>query len=73
MDYVREPSITLSFGDQAQLKPIIENGTIVDISVLNGGSGYNCAPDIVIDDRGGDGFGAIVVPVMGVNAGDLKL
>ena len=72
MNYVREPSITLSFGDQAQLKPIIENGKIVDISVQNGGSGYNCAPDIVIDDRGGDGFGAIAVPVMGVNAGDLN-
>ena len=56
-----QPQITLDAGVQAQLQPIISNGRIVQIIVLNSGSRYFSAPDLTIN---GDGIGAVLTAVI---------
>ena len=46
---------------QAQLKPIIDGGTISEVFVLNGGYGYNSAPTLKVS---GYGQNASVTPVI---------
>ena len=43
-------------------QPIVINGRIVSIAIINSGSGYTTAPEIVIN---GDGFGAIARAIIG--------
>ena len=47
--------------------PVIENGKIISMSVINGGEGYNVPPVIEIV---GDGQYATAVGVIGINAND---
>ena len=44
--------------DVAVLRPVIENGRIVDVTIVNPGRGYTIAPEIKINDS--KGFGAII-------------
>jgi len=55
----KKPNITIKTGKNAELKPIISNGRIVDVRVLNGGSEYYSIPEIVVT---GSGTGAILRP-----------
>ena len=48
-----QPTISLKSGTNAQLSPVVSNGKIEQVIILNGGSGYVSTPDIEID---GDGF-----------------
>jgi len=57
----RQPQITLIAGYEAQLEPVINNGQITEVLVLNSGIAYNSPPDLVIK---GDGVGAVITPVM---------
>ena len=52
-----QPQVTINSGSNCQLKPIIENGRIVQVIVQNSGSGYNSPPDV---DVIGDGVGAVI-------------
>jgi hypothetical protein len=61
INYRRQPSITVTNGENASLSPIISNGKIVDVLINNSGSGYNSIPDISIV---GDGSGASILPVI---------
>ena len=57
-----KPNITISRGRNAQFLPIINNGKIVDVQVLNGGIGYVSTPELSIEDT--EGTGAILRPVV---------
>ena len=58
-----KPRISLSKGKNSQLAPIISNGRIVDIQVLNKGSEYDSIPELRVEDPSG-GTGAILRPVL---------
>ena len=60
----RKPLVTLKNGKNASLKPVIENGEIIDINIENKGSEYFSVPDVVIEDPTGLGFGAQLRPVI---------
>ena len=57
------PEINIENGKNAELKPIIVNGKIERVSVVNKGSGYTSSPLVKIVD-GGSGTGASVRPVI---------
>ena len=59
LDY--QPQISLDSGIDAQLKPIISNGKVVQIIVLNSGSKYFSNPDLTII---GNGTGAVLTPII---------
>ena len=61
VNFNRPPLVTLISGSEAQLQPIVVNGTIVEILVLNRGKLYNSTPNIILT---GNGVGAVAVPVM---------
>ena len=57
----RSPSIIAVPGESAQCQPIINEGRIEEVLVLNPGRQYVSPPDLVID---GEGLGAVIVPVL---------
>ena len=61
INYHRKPFITYSQGKDSQLKPVVYNGGISEVIVMNSGSGYVSTPDLNII---GPGNGAILTPVM---------
>jgi len=61
INFERLPNITAGVGSDAQLLPIIKNGSIEEIVVENNGTGYFSIPDVLVN---GDGFGAVVTPVL---------
>ncbi len=67
INYDKQPLFALNSGSGAEVLPVISEGKIKEVFVTNGGSGYNCVPDLVIDDP--RGVGAILSPV--VNNGQL--
>lgn len=66
INFNKKPNIYILTGQGAQLQPIINDGKIIEVLVLNSGKFYNSPPDLIVD---GDGDGAILVPV--VNNGSL--
>ena len=63
----KKPLITVSQGDLAQLAPIIQNGRIDAVQILNRGSGYKSLPIITTE---GSGTGAVLKPVLGGSNGE---
>ena len=61
VNFERAPFISLTAGRNAQLQPVISNGKIIDVIVLNSGSGYISIPDL---DISGDGIGAVLTPII---------
>ncbi len=61
INFDRQPDITLIAGSGAQMKPIINDGSIEEILIQSTGSFYNSPPDIIIN---GDGVGAVLTPVL---------
>tara|TARA_B100000575_G_scaffold294411_1_gene310169 strand:+ start:13 stop:12861 length:12849 start_codon:yes stop_codon:yes gene_type:complete len=57
------PKVTLQNGKNAELKPIILNGKIIDCAVTNRGSEYNSTPELRISSNGA-GSGAVIRPVI---------
>ena len=57
----KKPLISLKNGKNAELRPIIVNGRIVDVQVLSKGTEYFSVPDITVI---GDGTGAILRAVV---------
>ena len=61
LNFDRQPTITISSGRDAQVKPVISNGKIEQVIILNGGQGYKSTPNLRIT---GSGIGAVLVPVI---------
>ena len=57
----RQPTITISGGKNGQVRPVVSNGRIEQVIILNSGTGYNTTPDLRII---GDGQGAILIPII---------
>ena len=57
------PEIKILGGVNGELKPVIVNGKVDSVAVVNKGREYTSVPDVVISDTGG-GVGAIVRPVV---------
>ena len=58
-----KPDIEILTGKNGEIKPIVVNGKIDSVSVVNKGEGYFSTPDLEITDAG-TGSGAIVRPVI---------
>lgn len=52
LNYNRFPEISVSSGSGALLRPIVVNGSINSVYVLEGGSGYISNPEIIINGEG---------------------
>ena len=63
MDKEVIPKVTIENGKFAEFKPIIVNGKITDVAVVNRGREYNSSPELVVTSTGG-GAGAVVRPVV---------
>jgi len=61
INFNRKPNVLLSSGKDAVLQPIVINGGISEVYILNGGSGYTSVPDIVVT---GDGAFASLKPII---------
>ena len=61
LNYNRQPTINLNSGQDANVQAIVSNGKIVQVLILNSGSGYNSPPDILIS---GTGRGAVLTPIV---------
>ena len=61
LNYNRQPDFVLSSGSGAQITPIVNNGSIVDVIINDPGNNYNSPPNIVVN---GSGSGAVLVPVI---------
>ena len=57
------PSVKIKRGKNAEIKPIIVNGKLEKAAVVNQGSEYFSAPEIIVSDSG-SGTGAVVRPVI---------
>ena len=60
----QRPQVIIKNGKESQFKPLIENGRIVDVSVLYGGQDYYSTPDLVVS---GSGIGANLRPIVSNN------
>ena len=58
-----KPEVSILNGKNAELKPIIVNGRVEDVAVVNRGEGYFSTPNLEVNDSG-LGSGAIVRPVV---------
>ena len=65
INYNRQPIITLLSGKNAQAKPIVRNGKIVEVILINSGSEYYSTPKVKII---GNGSGAVLVPIIENNS-----
>ena len=61
INFDRQPDITLIAGSGAQLKPVINDGKIIEVLVQATGTNFNSPPDLLIE---GDGVGAVLTPVL---------
>ena len=57
------PKVTIENGKFAEFKPIIVNGRVTDVAVVNRGREYNSAPELRVISTG-TGAGAVVRPVI---------
>jgi hypothetical protein len=67
INFERQPTFNLIEGSGALLKPIILNGRIEQVLILNKGINYNTPPEIQVI---GEGSGAILTPV--IENGNIK-
>ena len=60
INFLREPQVLLVSGKEAQLQPVVVNGTITEVVIMSKGQKYNSAPTLTLS---GDGIGAVITPV----------
>ena len=48
INFNREPNVSLSAGENAQVKAVVNNGQIVEVLIQNTGRNYNSPPDVII-------------------------
>ena len=51
INYNKQPLFTLDSGSGAEVIPVISNGSIQEVLVVNSGSGYNSIPNLVISSQ----------------------
>lgn len=61
LNYERLPTFELESGKDAELYPVINNGSIIEVLVNYGGIGYNSPPDLIIS---GAGTNAVLTPII---------
>ena len=61
INFVKKPIISVKNGKEAEVTAIVQNGRIVKVNVLSGGSEYYSVPDLKVT---GEGSGAILRPVI---------
>jgi hypothetical protein len=59
-----QPITSVKNGKFAQLRPIISNGRIIEVQVLNPGVEYFSTPELIVEDENNVGSGAILRPVI---------
>ena len=52
LNFNRSPVVRFKSGEKAKLKPIVSNGRIVDVVVIEQGSEYFSTPDLVVEGTG---------------------
>ena len=57
-NFERKPNFTIKTGKNAQVKPIIVNGSVVDANLQFGGFDYFSIPELKVVDPSGSGSGA---------------
>jgi hypothetical protein len=61
INYERQPQVTLGIGSGAQISPIVNNGKITEVLVLNSGNNYTSSPTIYTS---GIGTSAVLTPIV---------
>ena len=61
INFIKNPRITVNSGRDAQVQPVISNGKITEVIVLNPGSGYVSSVDLTIF---GSGIGCVLTPIL---------
>ena len=61
LNYEKQPNVIIGIGSDAQISPIINDGKIKQVLVLNGGSNYTSTPTINVL---GIGTAAILTPII---------
>ena len=51
LNFQRTPEIRVESGKNAEVRPVILNGRITDVFVLNGGSGYTSPPELIVNSN----------------------
>ena len=70
--YWRSPNLLVTGGSPvrpAQLRAVVQGGSIVSINVVDGGSGFTSLPTITIDETGVKGGGFLGFAALGVDPG----
>ena len=70
--YWRSPNLIVTGGSPvrpAQLRAVVQGGSIVSINVVDGGSGFATLPTITIDETGVKGGGFLGFAALGVDPG----
>ena len=61
INFIKNPRITVKSGKDAQVQPVISNGKITEVIVLNPGSEYVSSVDLTIF---GSGIGCVLTPII---------
>ena len=64
LNFEKKPLISIKSGRDAQIKPIIINGSVESVNIQYGGLEYYSDPDIIVIDPTGSGSGAELRPVI---------
>ena len=64
LNFHKKPLIEIKTGKEAQIKPVIINGTIDSINLQYGGYDYYSVPDLIVTDPTNSGAGAELRPVI---------
>jgi hypothetical protein len=64
LNFHKKPLITIKTGKEAQVKPVIINGTIDSVNLQYGGYDYYSVPDLIVIDPTNSGIGAELRPVI---------
>jgi len=63
ISYDEDDTIEIVPNEGAEIEPVIINGHIVDVNIVNGGQGFTSIPTITINSK--TGIGAELTPVLG--------
>ena len=61
INFIKNPNIKVKSGSNAQVQPVVSNGQIKEVIVLNPGSGYVSSVDLQVI---GTGVGCVLTPIL---------
>ena len=71
ISYDEDDTIEIVPNEGAVIEPVIINGHIVDVNIVNGGQGFTSIPTVTINSK--TGIGAELTPVLGFKPIDQDL